>query len=523
MFYIVTPPANQIIDLQDMEDHYYWSAAAEILLRGEGWVSVITSRPQAGMGAQVAIVTRWGKPELLGEQTPSCVFFEGPLAVETAETFDVQVNELPISSTVDVRWSSGKGEVLYYSQEYYRCPATGERRRGSAARWFAPGVRGQTFSAIDGWNVHLSIVDAATQRLKPTLISRDGVFLCGLPVLDLAVREIANAPVPARGLDRAANAASNRIVQDLLPLLIAQHRKHAEASPLARVRRWPNGYQAAVSVRHDYDRAISSDSINELLKLYEELDLKCSIGFLSYLASDADVGAFKRAGHEIQLHSHACDEESFGQALRTLRDIARGQIYGATVHGGATSIGFLGDTFYGWAEAAGLEYIEGFFNFANAPVTPMIRIGSAGIPMASCILGSRVHMSLDNSTKPGAPSRCAEVKAALQSTVEAGDYAIVINHPDLNRGPLSDILRSMDFRKIWRATQHEVADWFKTTYFDASATLIEGSLALQFPQKLTREVVVDLLWGGAQGQFTLLSIQQASFECKGGTIEPVVV
>ena len=519
MICIIAPSLADILSLQREESRYYWSAATEVLFRGEGWLSVCTSRAIIDAGMCGLVATRRTGLDLVRSSNSTFRFFEGPLAPEVASAFGIKVNHVTTRS-VDLRWADGAAETVYYSEEHYLCPDTGNPKKASEPGWMAPGIVGQTFELTDGWVVHLSLMDPVTQELKPVLVSREGVFLCGLPIFDMAVRENAFPPIPGRYYSRDTTTGSNRIVQRVIQMLIAEHRKYSSAAPLLKIRRWPRGYQAALTVRHDYDRRITPRSIEELLDLYEDLGLKCSIGFLSYLAPKHDVRAFKARGHEIQCHSHGSNLASFGRTLAIVRHIADGDVRGATIHGGSTSIGFIGDTFFEWAELEGLEYVEGFFNATIAPASPIIRIGPAGIPAPSALMGARAHISLDTGTTPGS-NQLETATISINSILKSGDHAILMNHPDLNRTELSYILRNADLENIWHATQFDVADWFRTTHFEASTVTTKGSVELVFPRTPREKAVVHLFWGGKSAEFLLSGICKARFVRRGDAIDQV--
>ena len=515
MLYIWTPSVSAIAALQRTEGQYYWSAAAEVLFRGQGLLSVETSAPPSDARGCGVVATRGAKPDLSTRRKSTFWFFEGPVAPEIAAALGIKVNPFSIRGALDLHWSNGTVDTLSYSEEHYTSPEGGTPLIASEPGWMRRCLEGQTFEAVDAWTVHLWLVDPLSGEPKPVLISRDGVYLCGLPLLDVAVRESAFPPLAGRYHLRNTTAASIRLVKLVTDLLIAYHCAQSYSSPILRIARWPAGYLGAFTIRHDYDRRISDESIGDLLDLYDSVDVKCSIGFLSYLAPERVVRAFQARGHEIQLHSHMADLGTFCESLATVRQAAGGEVVGATVHGGRT--GFVGDTFFGWAEQEGLEYVEGFFNAVSAPVSPIIRIGAAGIPAPSRLMGLRGHVSLDTGTKPGS-SQLDYAFLSINSMLASGDYAILMNHPDLNRNELRQILRNMDFGKVWRATQMRVADWFRTTHFESTASATNGLLELVFPRVVREEVNIDILWAGDNTELILSAVREAKFICQGGVV-----
>src|SRR5579862_1759665 len=97
MILLLTPSVEDILAIQEAENRYYWSAAAETLFRAEGWVSVQTSHAAPVPEGCGIVAARGTKPELLRGTDPTFRFFEGPLAPEVAAAFGVKVENLSVT------------------------------------------------------------------------------------------------------------------------------------------------------------------------------------------------------------------------------------------------------------------------------------------------------------------------------------------------------------------------------------------------------------------------------------------
>ena len=86
--------------------------------------------------------------------------------------------------------------------------------------------------------------------------------------------------------------------------LIEEIEKHSVETqrPISRSRVWPKGFGAALSIRHDYDRFIKDNQLDEILSFYLNHELKSTWFILvDKPPSKYQINAILALGHEVSL------------------------------------------------------------------------------------------------------------------------------------------------------------------------------------------------------------------------------
>jgi hypothetical protein len=489
---IITPTVAEMSTIQNRDERYYWSSMSEILLRGAGFISSRTSNGPVA-GARGPLVLTRGIGRIISDAlTPDVVqFYEGPVSEDVL--CSLAVTPIPFAEPhLDLWWEAGQSiGRLKYSKEFYRAKDAKEIVMAETpVRWHTTDVKGQ-FLHAPGWDVLMTARSETSGGEGPVLIARGPVLLCGLPILDIGVRLAAFAPLPGRYAKRDDETGHFKPLDRIIDAILARAETYG-GDPVVRVKRWPAGYRAAFSVRHDYDRDISEESAGDLLAFYQSCGVKCSIGFLSYLSPPRMIQTFAARGHEIQLHAHGSDASGIAEALAAVSRHATGRVRGMTIHGGGTGPGFLGDIHYGWAEAAGFDYVEMFADH-GCPAYPVPRIGPEEIPARSSLFGLVRHKSLDIDTVAGA-NRFEFLQSSLPACLDRGEYVILMNHPDIHRGELTALIETLDFDKVWHVGSAGVIDWLRATHYDSTVEASSGAVRINFSSRPAAAVEIDVTW-----------------------------
>jgi len=496
MIVVVTPPVPDILAIQDRDCLYYWSAAAEMVVRACGVIGVSTSIGVAPGEPAALILTRGVASSMLDNVHPaSSLFFEGPLASDVLAEFDVEASSFEIERGL-LEWQGERlGRHFYPEEQFGRVGQPDSVRVSPPSRWANVTVRGQFLSVPEGWRVVARVRNAATREDLPVVIAKGRVTLCGLPIFDIAARHASVAAFEDGGRYRGRGYSNvqGSLFGALARYLMTSYPRAAK-QPFVKVRRWPAGYEAAFSIRHDLDREIDEASTKSLLDFYETHRVRCGIGILSYIAPKPIIALFEQRGHEIQLHAHDAAETDFRKSVTHLRSLAETPIAGATIHGGTTSVGFLGDVHYGWAERAGLRYMQNFGN-SGIPALPCCRVNGDGFPTASQLMLVARHDSLDNSTADEDHAHDA-LAQSLPKSLAAGEHVTLMNHPDIHRKELESLIASLDFRRVWRETPGAVVDWFRNTHFESKLIQQDGRWHVAFGSVLPQNVRVVAIDGG---------------------------
>ncbi|MBV9858780.1 MAG: hypothetical protein JO038_01560, partial [Alphaproteobacteria bacterium] len=329
-------------------------------------------------------------------------------------------------------------------------------------------------------------------RRVPAVFRTGTAWICAFPLFDIGTEFLVFVPMERRWGGKATMSGFEDMAARLVGGMV-RHLCGDGTVPVVKVDDWPLGYANALAVRHDYDRAISDDSLRELLDFHESRGLKCSIGFLSYLAPADQIRLLAARGHEIQIHTWQSDAETFVDDLATLGEIAGGKVAGATIHGNET--GFRGDHHYGWFERAGIEYAE-LFRISYLPA-PIYRLSDAGVLRRSSLMGSPNHVSLDTNTTPE-EHQLDFIRRHCANLLGLGAAAIAMNHPDINRAALYELLAELGSAATWRTTLRDLVRWARLTKHDSVAQTREDGIALRFPEPLPMDLGVSVAWGGAE-------------------------
>lgn len=440
MIEIVVPPRAETRAIQQREGRFYWSRCAPVLFRREGFAAV--HRVPTRGSASFAVYTRGC--EIADLSAPAAL--EGPLdqgllerlglRAETCETERVDLGH-PIDSNVSlpgirVRTPDGVAAAdLPDSWRVDRIPVQ--------------------FLAGAGWEPVVAGSLPGESEPRPVGVRRGGIFVLGLPLLDVLCRWMAVPPLSERygGFEQQMLhvAAARALIE-----LIADIAESETGESQPRLRPWPAGSTAGFTVRHDYDRPSAPEKRQALLDCYARHGVRASVGFLPQLVDRNAIDAFRRAGHEIQAHVAAEDRPTLRDDLEMLRSAA-GPVRGATIHGGPQGIGFRGQTHFEWFDDLGIDYCE-TFGLKEGIGTPVCRL-YGDVPDVSALLAPPAHHSLDGSTRPD-DHHLKRLSVEVPAALKRGDHVVVMNHPDVHGDELRSLIESLDLGGVWRGTTGEI-------------------------------------------------------------------
>ena len=496
MISIVTPTLEAIKDVQETEGSYYWSACTETLFRSAGVISIETHAGECTSTNDVVICTRSIDSSVFENlKNQNLTFFEGPINSAILEKYSIQASYFE-TQQIEIQIKGGKKGSLRYPREYFDDPNGSKNKILFDSRlWASPLIHGQFFDVTDKINVIATGILADGTK-GAVIVEVNGNILCGVPIFDILLRVGAFPPLAGRYFSRE-EVSGKVLFAELWKLIIDRVNFETLTSPLVTLRRWPKEYNSALTIRHDYDRPITEESLNSLLTFYEDAHVKCSISFLQDLAPQKITRAFNFCGHEVQLHADSFTKEQFKEAVEVVRASAASKVTGVTIHGG-DGPGFIGDYQYEWALSSGLEYAE-LFSVPNSPVFPILRPGENGIPAPSNLMGITRHFSLDIGTTAG-DSRYTSLAQSLPIALDNGEYFILMNHPDINRQELQALVLEQNLEGVWRATQGEVSNWFKNTHFLSSVNNDAQQLEVIIPTLLSVQCEISVKWQDGEVQ-----------------------
>lgn len=508
MIVVTVPDEENILATQEREGAFYFSVGAESIVRRCGIVNV--SRTSIGDldltdPRRRPLLTRMVAPttEQLATIAGRASAFEAPLDDAVLAALGLR-GEVVAVDRIDLCEPDGRARwVVRRSETTVLSPETGgDVPLEDPGAWQQPRLLVQL---IDGPIDEVRFVGRLSDgRQFPAVFRTGKAWICALPVFDLGVEFLTFPPLPARWNNRHTMSRFEEMGQAIIEDLAA-HLAADRGMPVVKVDNWPQGYANAMCVRHDYDRAISDDSLRALLDFYDRRGLVSAIGFLSYELPPDQVRALAAHGHEIQIHVWQPDVETFLADVAALSEIAGAPVVGATAHGNER--GFRGDAHYDWFEQAGIEYAE-LFRISDFPA-PIYRLGRSGVLQRSSLMGTPGHFSLDANSSPE-EHRLDGARRGADVALQAGTTVIPMNHPDINRAalyelldelggtPLTGRLAELSGPATWRASLRDIVRWTRLTRHDTRVAYGDDHLSLEFPSALPLPLEVAVDWGSGK-------------------------
>lgn len=322
------------------------------------------------------------------------------------------------------------------------------------------------------WEVfdQASIVDEATGRISRSLL-HNWIALHSAPEPEgLFLLDTKNYDVGPRSLEYLWIAIFDRI-------------QTGEDRCLVRVRPWPSEYHAALSVRYDVDRPVSTSRVRELAAIQREaFNAPCA----SWYARAGDEKwndvrpILDRYWQENGDHLSATQEASDGN--------------GTTHHSAPTSEYWCGNRSISALERMNVSYGEFLAMTFDTPRKPWV--SSTG---TTEMFITPLHFPLEGGTNDS----CLEYFDCLYrwfaDRLAAGGHVIVASHPDLDQEALSRLSTREDLTGVWIATVGDIVNRCRHVQgirvVRPNATELRGDVALVADTTLA-DVVVDLIRGG---------------------------
>lgn len=284
------------------------------------------------------------------------------------------------------------------------------------------------------------------------------LVMLGPPLLALSAHAHTLPPLDAAFFHADSHAA---LVLEALLMAAVEHRLCASDKLVARTCHWPRGGRAPLVLRHDVDRHPGDTRFDELQAAYAQRGMRAAWYWIPGRVDAARVAALAASGHEIGLHAvSGRDKRTEFADLRALGVEVAGECYhgaGAEYHRGALSVQC--------AIAAGAEYSELNPCVYGLPYRsfPWVEPDGALSYRDDC-----VHLTF-NYTTDGIPGQTRKTDVTSRrelaiATLELDWYLCVLNHPDVNAGPLSDLLALPQVENLPVMTPIEVARWWQATH-----------------------------------------------------------
>jgi len=284
-------------------------------------------------------------------------------------------------------------------------------------------------------------------------------------------------------------------------------------APRPRMLPWPMDASWVLNIRHDIDRTMTTRSARELLGLHQKAGTSATFyGRASHIARHPKArGPLARLSGGLRRSSDEEKASEAGAALRTLaanpthevahhteriweagaeeekilRRVIGRDVLGTSAHGDPNCFRWQGAPNLLWAESRGHLFTEFISHSHFHPHRPAVLSASGEIRFLNVVCLPH-HASFDASMKPG-DTLADSVRAAAEQAVATRGMLQVMNHPDLNRTELEQLLGDLptDGRLDWTAGQ--TADWWTRSHVRDNVTIGpkgDGSLQVRSERPL---------------------------------------
>lgn len=510
MFELITTDLPTQRALQHAEGGFFWSRCAGNWLRKQGLLAYLGTD-----GQPLPIVLRMAEPE---RDLDGPALFEGPLSPSTARRLGLHVeNHEEERLALALAGENPPGclppRLLYpgIDLETFGCarlqyprflerfiPATkGER---SDPEPFVPAdprhnrqtIRFQTFdlSKSDGQYRPLLFAHAAEPksgeppRLGVVAVTDGRRIVLGVPLLDLFGSVAQMPPMPVAYMSSVHDLDVEWIQEWLAAAIVQLACENGGA--VVRSRRWPRGYNWALSLRVDYDRLLSDSELQAYLDLAARHNVRMSWQMLASRTIPRQTELILEAGHEIALHTEAGSLEAFRAEIELVRRESGVTVTGSTAHGGGGSMGYSGDLRFGWSEALGLEHCE-MISHGSLTAYRLNRIVD-DLPEPSALMCPAPHRGLDYGMKPEQNMLARYVERDVPVVRAYGGHFPLMHHPDIHFDEMAALLDGIDWSGCWHATLVEAARWARDLHYGA---VVEGNRQQGYRVALARPLSVD--------------------------------
>lgn len=213
---------------------------------------------------------------------------------------------------------------------------------------------------------------------------------------------------------------------------------------LIRLRPWPSGYTAAVSIRYDVDRPVSAERITELVRLqarYANSPCASWYFFAQDTALERQSSLLQRHWQERGIHALKCADSRSG--------------LGVTHHSAPTSEYWQGSRTVAALAASGASYGEFLAAGLGTPRPAWVPDADANVALQAFWV-TPLHFPLEGSTHDTTLAYFDRLLSQFHERLQSGGHAIIGSHPDLNQDILVELLKRERRPNLWFATIDEV-------------------------------------------------------------------
>ncbi len=457
------PDSQTIHTIQNNQGRYFWTAAFEIVLRKHGFIGIETATALDEAPDHIFLARETPLPadahaRPLLVESPMHEQTLSELGVEVKRTFSLDRLQIILAEEAATQFALSIPQIIVSDRSLPQ-----HKRLTFAAKlpekWRYPSI--DVFELAVGTDWQPIWILQHPDGDIPIAFRREKRVIFGFGLFDVLSRRHTTPPL-SHGYEQITQFDSGTPIENALIALIEAIRPPGVLCPV--VQAWPAGYHACFTIRHDYDRSITDESVAALLEFYRKYGFKSSWFYLLRHVNNRQIREIANDGHEVEPHicpleptDAAFEREIKGWLLHTTS-----KAHGMTAHGGDNSAGYLGYHQIQAALANKHDYAEMLGTSYDS--LPFAHIQFAkGFPRASDLICIPAHHSFEWGAQPEQTHDRQQVYQSIQKHLAEGYYVSLLNHPDIHRPSFVQLLSELSLDGVWRATMAEVARWHLAT------------------------------------------------------------
>lgn len=447
--------SDHILQLQNSQGSLYWSKCAELVCNKHGLRCA-----EAKGSYEPKNTTNNYNISLRGTANlEHHGFFEGPIEKQLLNNIGICF-ETETCAEIEIfdKYKKSVGKLNYKRFNVKKIPQSRKETtipyehidKNEMLR--AKTISFQYFDKISkNWEI-VAFAKTEGGELKPILVKNSKHMMCGFEVFDIFGFNHF-LPKLTHGFFNTFEGTYQFLVERFF---IEEIQKHSYDINMSVTRNpiWPRAYKAALSIRHDYDRFIVDEKVDEILHFYSKNELKSTWFILvDRPPSQYQINSILALGHEVSLHTVASTFSEFESEVKKFRELTGVKAEGFTCHGGIGSSGALGLTHNVWARKCGLRYGEMHGSCRGMP-HPLIAVANNEMIVEDFFV-QNCHFSLDiNTRKDG--HQLEKLAKEIPIALENGEHVTIMNHPDIHWEELKLLLGRLNLDSVLKESIHKV-------------------------------------------------------------------
>jgi len=224
-------------------------------------------------------------------------------------------------------------------------------------------------------------------------------------------------------------------------------------APLIKIKPWPHSYKAALSLRYDVDRPLTSLQLRSIIEIQKVVFNSACASWYFFKSDESELKRYLRSNHqEIGIHS-------LSSSMESVLDL------GVTFHSGPEAGYWKGVSSIESVLVSGGAYTESLSCHYHYPHSMAIGSGER-------IWLTPLHYPLEGSSSTKDLEYFDKLYDEFKLTYQYGGHLILASHPDIPQDHLVKLIRREELSSIWFETISNVLSRYRRLKFPGAVQVL---------------------------------------------------